>query len=213
MKFVKRISLFFIYPAAVFTIGFFSGVVSERFFYPGDRTAQSEKQGIKEQITVSDGAEKEVAETAYQKAPVLTADTAYIVMTYDAFTGELTENRETAPQKYVGLSREELQQELELYEKSPSLTDQEKGLSGVELLAFSGDRVVVRKNYEKTKEGYYLVCEDHKVVVYDRSLTHMYLNTGILLESLPWELQSEIIHMKWIGSESELYHFLESYSS
>ena len=112
-----------------------------------------------------------------------------------------------------GLTREELQQELELYEKSPSLTDQEEGLSGVELLSFSGDRVVVRKNYEKAEEGYYLVCEDHKVVVYDRSLTHMYLNTGILLENLPWELQNEIIHMKLIRTESELYHFLESYSS
>lgn len=70
-------------------------------------------------------------------------------MTYDAFTGEMSEKEENAPQKYVGLTREELQQELELYEKSPSLTDQEEGLSGVELLSFSGDRVVVRKNYEK----------------------------------------------------------------
>lgn len=207
MKFVKRISLFFIYPAVMFVAGAFFGVMAEHFFYPGERTPVKE-----EQKQIEEPADA-VIETGYQKAPVLTADTDYIVMTYDAFTGEMTENEENAPQKYVGLTREELQQELELYEKKPSLTDQEKGLSGVELLSFSGDRVVVRKNYEKAKEGYYLVCEDHKVVVYDRSLTHMYLNTGILLENLPWELQSEIIHIKWIGTESELYHFLESYSS
>ena len=208
MKFVKRISLFFIYPAVMFTIGAFSGGMAERFFYPGEGTTVKEKQKETEE-----GSEDTVIETGYQKTPVLTADTDYIVMTYDAFTGEMSEKEENAPQKYVGLTREELQQELELYEKSPSLTDQEEGLSGVELLSFSGDRVVVRKNYEKAEEGYYLVCEDHKVVVYDRSLTHMYLNTGILLENLPWELQNEIIHMKLIRTESELYHFLESYSS
>jgi len=103
MKFVKRISLFFIYPAVMFTIGAFSGGMAERFFYPGEGTTVKEKQKETEEES-----EDTVIETGYQKTPVLTADTDYIVMTYDAFTGEMSEKEENAPQKYVGLTREEL---------------------------------------------------------------------------------------------------------
>ena len=81
MKFVKRISLFFIYPAVMFTIGAFSGGMAERFFYPGEGTTVKEKQKETEEES-----EDTVIETGYQKTPVLTADTDYIVMTYDAFT-------------------------------------------------------------------------------------------------------------------------------
>ena len=35
MKFVKGISLFFIYPLVMFGIGFYAGVESMHFFYPG----------------------------------------------------------------------------------------------------------------------------------------------------------------------------------
>lgn len=56
------------------------------------------------------------------------------------------------PQKYVGLTREELQQELELYEKSPSLTDQEEGLSGVELLPFPETESLYGRIMKKLKK-------------------------------------------------------------
>ena len=42
MKFVKRISLFFIYPAAMFGFGFVSNMAIQEFFYPG----QFEKREI-----------------------------------------------------------------------------------------------------------------------------------------------------------------------
>ena len=39
------------------------------------------------------------------------------------------------------------------------------------------------------------------------------MDTGIETKDLPKELQDEIMQMKYIEDEMELYHFLESYSS
>ena len=39
------------------------------------------------------------------------------------------------------------------------------------------------------------------------------MNTGIRMESLPQTLQDEIMVMKYIETENELFDFLESYSS
>ncbi len=51
------------------------------------------------------------------------------------------------------------------------------------------------------------------MVVYDYSLSHVYMNTDILVESLPEKLQEEILNMKFVENEKGLYNFLESYSS
>ena len=55
--------------------------------------------------------------------------------------------------------------------------------------------------------------ENHYVVVYDQSLSEVYMNTDILVEDLSAELQEEIIQMKYVENEKELFNFLESYSS
>ena len=211
MKFVKRISLFFIYPVTMFGLGFAANMAINEFFYPG---AQIEKRVIKENEDISaESSAMPVIETGYQAEPVISADTSYVVLSYDALSGIMEENEEVPPDKYIGLTRQGLEEELKEYGESPSLPDLEKGFSHIELLSFSPARVVVRKSYEREEEGFYLVNENHKVVVYDKSLTHIYMETGIPVEELPWALQREILHMKYIETESELYNFLESYSS
>lgn len=207
MKFVKRISLFFIYPMTMFGLGFTANMAIDEFFYPGPQIV--EKKSDKETET----SEEQSIETGYQAEPIISADTSYVVLSYDALSGEMKESEETAPDKYIGLTRQELESELKEYGESPSLTDLEKGFSHIELLSFSPARVVVRKSYEREEEGFFLVNENHNVVVYDKSLTHIYMDTGIQVEELPWTLQREILHMKYIETESELYNFLESYSS
>ena len=209
MKFVKRISLFFILPAFLFVSGFLTNMAIEEFFYPGDMKNEA---GQAEQVkTEKEEAEEELA-VSVSDAQIMTADTEYIVVNYDMISGESTKQEETAPDKYIGLSREKLEEEIREYGESPSLTDLEKGFSHIELLSFSADQVVVQKSYEKA-DGFYLVNEDNYVVVYDKDLKYLYMNTGILTEELPQALQQEIIQMKYIESEEELYHFLESYSS
>lgn len=231
MKFVKRISLFFIYPMAMFAVGFVSHMTIQDFFYPGQKLSPmrttiraeeivignhdadekyvNEADGVKEQ----DAEQEIVQETAMNREPVLTANTSYIVVSYNAVSGVSSEQEENAPDGYIGYNRQELEEALLEYEKSPSLTDLEKGFEGAELMSFSSSRVVVRKSYRKKEEGYFLINEDHNVVVYDKTLENVYMSTGIHMEDLPESLQEEIHYMKYVETEEELYNFLESYSS
>ena len=212
MKFVKRISLFFIYPITMFGLGFVSNMAIQEYFYPG----QQENRELADRETQFQPAPGRTMEPVWEagnlEEPIITADTRYVVMSYNTISGETTESEETTPDKYIGLTRQRLEEELKEYVESPSLADQQKGFSHIELLSFSPARVVVRKSYEK-EEGYFLLNENHYVVVYDRTLTHMYMNTGIRMEALPQSLQDEIMLMKYIETENELYNFLESYSS
>lgn len=207
MKFVKGISLFFIYPLTMFSLGFAANMAVCEIFYPGGR--QEERTVKKEQEITENSA----IEAGYMGNTIVTADTSYVVLSYDMVSGELKESEETAPDKYIGLNRERLEEELGVYEESPSLTDLEKGFRTIELISFSPAKVVVRKSYEKEEEGFFLVNENNMVVVYDKSLSHIYMDTGIRTDELPWSVQREIMCMKYIETESELYHFLESYSS
>ena len=235
MKFVKRISLFFIYPAAMFGFGFVSNMAIQEFFYPGQfekreilrrevQPQRYQKSGGAYNVYAlgsvqpqpqpqPSGTPDSVQEAGYLEEPIITADTRYVVVSYDALSGETVEEEEITPDKYIGLTRQKLEAELKEYGESPSLTDQEKGFTYIELLSFSPARVVVRKSYERMDEGFFLINENHYVVVYDKTLTHIYMNTGIRMESLPQTLQDEIMVMKYIETENELFDFLESYSS
>lgn len=207
MKFVKRISLFFIYPLSMFAIGFASNMLMMDYFYPNNLkrdNTKAQEMPVKEQMPVS------VMDT-----PVVTANTRYVIQEYNVLNGQLKQNEETAPDKFIGLDRTKLAQEIENYNTKPSLTDQEKGFTFMELVSFSNDKVVVKKSYEKQEvaKGFFLLNENHYVVVYDSELSGIYMNTNILVEELPEKLQNEIIHMKYIQDEGELFNFLESYSS
>ena len=207
MKFVKRISLFFIYPLSMFAIGFASNMMMMDYFYPNNLkrdNAKAQEMPVKEQMPV-----------LVMDTPVVTANTRYVIQEYNVLNGQLKQNEETAPDKFIGLDRTKLAQEIENYNTKPSLTDQEKGFTFMELVSFSNDKVVVKKSYEKQEvaKGFFLLNENHYVVVYDSELSGIYMNTNILVEELPEKLQNEIIHMKYIQDEGELFNFLESYSS
>ncbi len=208
MKFVKRISLFFIYPLSMFSLGFAANMAIMEYFYPGDEKTvimpEEPEVKVKEQIQVSVSDE-----------PVVTADTQYIVQEYDMGDTTVQENEVKAPDKFIGLDRERLAEEIDNYNQNPSLTDLEKGFRYMELVSFSDKKVVVKKSYELPEEdkGFFLMNENHYVVVYDQSLSEVYMNTDILVEDLSAELQEEIIQMKYVENEKELFNFLESYSS
>lgn len=208
MKFVKRISLFFIYPLSMFALGFASNMAIMEFFYPGDSMPRP-------QLEESKVLKEESLEVSLSDEPIVTANTRYVVQEYNTDTGEMAEEEVTAPDKFIGLSREMLVKEIDEYNNNPSLTDLEQGFHYMELVSFSSGRVVVRKSYEPVNEvkGFFLLNENHYVTVYDHSLSQVYMNTDILVEELPESLQKEILNMKYVEDEGELYNFLESYSS
>ena len=53
MKFVKRISLFFIYPLSMFAIGFASNMMMMDYFYPNNlkrENAKAQEMPVKEKM-------------------------------------------------------------------------------------------------------------------------------------------------------------------
>ena len=143
MKFVKRISLFFIYPLTMYSLGFLSNMMLDDFFYPGNLSIETEVNQMPKENDAKEMQGPLPLEVAALQEPVITADTRYIVVDYDIVTEEVT------PDKYIGLGREKLEEALKEYEVSPSLADLENGFESIELLSFSPDKIVVRKNFEK----------------------------------------------------------------
>ena len=86
---------------------------------------------------------------------------------------------------------------------------------GLDVLSFSRERVVVQMNYKfvQPSSSFYLAVYDNRVVVYLEDMETVYIETDIRLDSLPEQLQRNIIEMMWIENEEKLYDFLENYSS
>lgn len=146
---------------------------------------------------------------------VLTKTTVYVVEEYHRQTQETHIVTERIPAQYIGMSRSDLESALEIYLESPSLKDLERGLKDIRLVSFSPEKITVRKSYETEPEYdcYYLTEEQGYVVVYYRNMGTLFCETNIAIHDLPMHLQREILRIKTIETEEELYDFLESYSS
>lgn len=197
--------------------GGYAALKAEQFFYPNRYQEKEVKQIVEQKndsITEEADIQEQVIETAVENVPVVTADTTYLIEEINLVDGSIREKQEAVPVKYIGLDRESLIKELESYDRNPPLSEQEMGFETIELTAFSKDRVVICKYYkEEEPKGYYLMVEDHFIVVYEEDKQRLHMNTDILLEDLNDKLKAEIIQGKYIENEEELYNFLESYSS
>lgn len=204
MKLLKGISFFVLYPAVMFGLGVIANVAFLEYFYPG------EQQNSTIELQLPEAAEP----VAVVEKKVVTADTDFRIQKYDVQMGILEEEELPVPDMYIGMTRENLQNEIERLNENRTLEDQEAGMTSMELYSFSPQKVVIRKQYEpQEEERFYLVNENHCVVVYQHDLQNVYLKTDIQVEELPSELCREILNIKLIESEKELYNFLESYSS
>lgn len=212
MKFAKRISLFFIMPVGMFALGFYCDMKLQEEFYPNKYEHRSERQ-MEERAALT--GEAQVIPAAVREEEVICADTQYVIEEVDLQKNTSVETKWKVPDRYIGMDRETFVKEMELYEQSPSLKDQELGFVSAEVVSFSKTKVVVRKNYmfQEISTSFYLVNQKNFVVVYCDDLHTIYMNTNISLDSLPDTLKQEIIQNKYIATEEELYNFLESYSS
>ncbi|MEG1847324.1 MAG: hypothetical protein RRX92_03040 [Lachnospiraceae bacterium] len=199
MKTLSRISLFFMVAAAFFTMGIYTKDMAHH---------------LQTEIPSTEDSYKEVA----AQESTINSDTRYLIEAYDAVLGQMEEHSEEMPAKLLGLTRERCEEEIAVYAASPSLEDLEKGFLSAELISFSSDRVVVRKNYQIIEEtsvpmSFYLVVENHNIIVYEADSKTRFMDTKLKIDTLPDEIQDEIINIKYIENEEELYNFLESYSS
>lgn len=204
MKFLKSISLFCFILILVLTAGFL-------YFYPNmNKNAKNEAEETKysEQEISS-----EVDLTVSTKQNVTTCDTIYEV---EAYTGGRYEHMiEELPFSFTGLTRSQLEEEIKRYDISPSFEDKQKGLESIELLAFHPERITVKKVYaiEEEKIVYYLKVIDYELVVFRSDMEEAYMPTDLTLDMLPESVQQEVIAVKCFNHISEVYDFLESYTS
>ncbi len=250
MRLWKKISIFFIYPACMLSVGFGLCLGVQKLSPPDGRQEAACGDGPWEEEPLQDeapsanatngvpstnsvpltnrvrresaGKRKEALGTGEPSiqavelpGQVVTADTRYVVKSFDLADASRRETVEPLPEQYIGMDRQALVSALDSYEKSPSLEDLGKGFVSVDVERFSEDEIVVRKNYESSEKctQFYLAVENHYVVVYEADRKTKYMTTGIPLQSLSDELAREIMEFKFVGSEAELYTFLESYSS
>ena len=238
MKFVKSISLYFIYPMVMLCIGFYGGVVSSHFFYPGEQAPEtggfdipSQDPVMGEPMDVPENLDYGVAEAlpeeeslypeeellleAAAASETLSADTEYVLEETNVLNQSVVQTTWRLPSQYMGMNRKQFLEAMELYEAHPPLSEMERGFVGLEVLSFSRERVVVRMNYRyvQPSASFYLAVYDNEVVVYLEDKKTIYINTEIPLDSLPEYVQQEIIQMMWVPDEESLYNFLESYSS
>lgn len=220
MKFVKRISYFFVIPVFFLGLGIFLGSWGNRFFYPGQwQDMNGQEFSLPPEMEESTAAE-EIYETpesvaAAASGETLCADTEYVLEEMDILRNTTVETSWQIPHKYIGMNRESFLASMEVYAAHPPLSEIERGFVGLEVLSFSRERVVVRMDYRyvQPSESFYLAVSDNEVVVYLEDRSTVYINTGISLEDLPENLQLQIMDMLFVPDEETLYDFLETYSS
>lgn len=229
MKVLKGIGLFFVYPALTMFFGFWCGVRSTHFFYPGESSVderynveefmraeklQNEEKNDIKPVKEPDVSDNTVRQVSVQRE-VLVSDTEYVLLETDVIRGNEVETSWKLPAQYIGMDREQFVVAIENYSSFPPLSEMERGFVNAEVVSFSRERVVVRMNYQYVQpgDGFYLAVDNNEVVVYLDDKETVYINTGILLETLPEELQLQIIEMMYMEEEGNLYNFLETYSS
>lgn len=216
MKHIKSISLFLTYTLLIMILGFFSGVAV--ICRVQEKNAGREKMSVQETLS----AERQEIVLSGNEVPVngtdedtLSADTDYVLEEHDKKRETTVESVGKVPQAYLGMNREEFVAAMERYEASPPLSELERGFTGLEVLSFSGERVVIRMDYvyvEPTK-SFYLNLSDGKIVVLCDDRETVYQYTEIEADRLPEELQRELIIGMYVENEEALYRFLETYSS
>ena len=208
MRILKKVGVFLL----VIGLSFVAGIYAEKInnsFYP-------HKDIVKNQPMVNEKNEiNEPTTTALQSEEIITADTKLIIVEHNLHTGEEIRGEKIIPTKYIGMNRERFLEEMEIYEISPALSDIKKGFRSLAVISFSGNEIVLQKNYSPTTTvmHYYMVSKDNKLVIYYEDMETIFLTTDILLENLPENVKREILSKKYFENEEELYNFLESYSS
>lgn len=164
---------------------------------------------------VSDESENMDSIAAASVSETLTADTEYVLEETDVLKNTVVETVWSLPHKYIGMNREQFLDSIETYGENPPLSELERGFIGLEVLSFSKERVVIQMNYKYVQpgEGFYLAAYDNEVIVYLEDMETVYINTGIMLDMLPENIQTQIMQMMWMPDEESLYGFLEAYSS
>ncbi len=139
----------------------------------------------------------------------------YVLEKYYLDDYSLVEEKRKIPTELIGNSREQVIKYLKEYSESPSIDDIKEGIISYELIAFTNEKMILRKTYKKpeTVYEYYLKAENDYITIYYIDKKTVYDYTSICVDSLPKAVKMEVTKGKYIETIVDLYDFLESYSS
>ena len=149
-------------------------------------------------------------------AAIVQEDMYYVEEQVHLPAGTTSENREAIPAEWVGLSRTELEEQLQQYVDHPSIKEEAAGLCSYEIIAFTADSLVVRKTYRRAQEPtkeYYLRLSEDKLQVYGQDRATLLFDTGISGADLLPEDRDALEQGLYLDSIWDVYHFLESCTS
>lgn len=157
----------------------------------------------------------EVLPVTAGKENFILPETRLVMETLNLKTGEKSIDERTMPAAYLGLEREELQSELNNYMTDLPLKELEDGLVSFDIESYSTNEVVLRKTYypDENYQKYYVIYRQGRIVIYYSDRKTVFEYPDIRLGDLPVDLQCEILSGKEMKDETELYSFLQNYSS
>ena len=189
-------------------------------FYAGYRYGGSLDND--EIITLADGTSYMQGET---KEKLIDHDTEYVLESHNLDDDKITAKTENVPVELIGLSKKEVID----YITSHMEQFQEKGeeVKNISMISFSHDTLVLRKDVtdsiaisETIKKyqndnpyNYYMVLEDGYLIVYKQDKTTVFLETGIREDELDETDRAQLLQGVGVKNISELYRYLEGYTS
>lgn len=180
----------------------------------GSLTGQSARDARREnQVKNSEKEEQSFTVVTTQKER-LQKGASCITILYDVTNGKSQEIQGIIRESFIDWNREEIISYLNMYMEHMPADEQEKGLLSYELLAFSGNQMVVKKSYRETEEDFcFIGVLNHEVVIYYGAEKEEYEGTGIDARTLSVQEQKKLSCGIKVKSEEELYGILEDYSS
>ena len=186
----------------------FAGVYYGSYVLTGNRLAEEQTS-----CDAAPGTEVQLADAAKAEESIITRKTRFILEEYSLNDKSLVSEEQTPPIEVLGYNRKRMTEYIQEYMENMSERERDMGLISCELTDFSKDRVVLRKTYYRQQAQFYLEVEMGRIVVYQTADDSLYAYTEVKFDTLPENLQREVLSGKYIGTVEELYHFLESYSS
>lgn len=193
-------------------IGFLLWLIPVLLFTFFGSYALSKKYALEENDIIYSTKEENIAAEAVTDE-IVRSNTEIVYEVYRQGS-KVKEETVNAPAAFVGKSRTEIINLLEKTMDELPIEELEDGLENMELVSFSGERVVIRKKYgELLPYKYCLYIENGAVTVYYSDKKTIYSYTDIQAENLPDSVRRELYGGMEIESLGALYDFLESYSS
>jgi len=207
---IKQITWFF--GLALVLVGlYFAG------YYYGSQIGESENEI--ETVGISRSMQGETDEE------ILDKNTEYIMESHNLENDSLKTQSMSIPVEFIGLSKSEVIDYITSHDEQ--FREEGEEIQNISMISFSHDMLVLRKDVTKSVAisetvkkyendnpyNYYIVLEDGYIVVYKQDKTTVFLETGIKDEELDENDRDMLFQGIGVKNISELYRYLEGFTS